>query len=293
MRMQPQPSRRKCRREGTFPTAGLNLSFKFRKLTLPKGHHEGWSHAGRLLAARGGRSVPFKPTIGGERAPVFLDREISHVSSLCPADIGSVGREVVGGFLLNLLWKWRDGGEEGNDQVLTATSRALQGYRDELLSRRVVPAGEIAQMRRTMQLVARGRAIERKRLAMLAGEESAAEEGAEGEAPCVSWRGCSHVYNNQTMNTTQSYYDRYDRYRRFRTRTRITQTRILNGLAPASTRGDSTSTLLPPTHEKMARTSACRTRVTMLLLPYESPAPQRRGFPPKQHLHFGTPTASK
>ena len=106
---------------------------------------------------------------------------------------------------------------EGNDQVLTVTSRALQGYRDELLSRRVVPAGEIAQMRRTMQLVARGRAIERKRLAMLAGEESAAEEGAEGEAPCVSWRGCSHVYNNQTMNTTQSYYDRYDRYRRFRT----------------------------------------------------------------------------
>jgi len=108
-------------------------------------------------------------------------------------------------------------GGEGNDQVLTVTSRALQGYRDELLSRRVVPAGEIAQMRRTMQLVARGRAIERKRLAMLAGEKSAAEEGAEGEAPCVSWRGCSHVYNNQTMNTTQSYYDRYDRYRRFRT----------------------------------------------------------------------------
>lgn len=56
-----------------------------------------------------------------------------------------------------------------------------------------------------MQLVARGRAIERKRLAMLAEGEGTAE------APCVSWRGCSHVYNNQTMNTTQSYYDRYDR----------------------------------------------------------------------------------
>jgi hypothetical protein len=192
---------------------------------------------------------------------------------------------VVGSFLLNLLWKWRDGGEEGNDQVLTATSRALQGYRDELLSRRVVPAGEIAQMRRTMQLVARGRAIERKRLAMLAGEESAAEEGAEGEAPCVSWRGCSHVYNNQTMNTTQSYYDRYDRYRRFRTR--ITQTRILNGLLqhqhPASTRGDSTSTLLPPTHEKMARTSARGTNVTMLFSPVNL---LHHNDESKQHLHF-------
>ena len=61
------------------------------------------------------------------------------------------------------------------------------------------------QIRRAQQLVARGRAMEQHRLHMLAEMELAEED-------CVSWRGCSHVYDSQTMNTTQSYYDRYDRY---------------------------------------------------------------------------------
>jgi hypothetical protein len=202
---------------------------------------------------------------------------ISHVSSLCHAEIESMRRVQPGRVPPpQSSVKWRGGGE-GNDEVLTVPACALQGYQDELLSRRVVQAGEIAQMRRTMQLVARGRAIERKRLAMLAEEESAAEEGAEGEAPCVSWRGCSHVYNNQTMNTTQSYYDRYDRWVPDRFRTRITQTRILNCLAPASLH---TAFSHPPCcHPRMRKWLShlsLRNKVIMLPLLHKSPAPPRR-----------------
>lgn len=62
---------------------------------------------------------------------------------------------------------------------------------------------------RQKQLVARGRAMEMRRLTLLV----AAAGEAEAEGPCVSWRGCQResFYNNQTMNTSKAFYDRFDR----------------------------------------------------------------------------------
>lgn len=63
-----------------------------------------------LLLVAGGLYHSSQPS-GVRERPFSMIARFSHVSSLSPADIGSVGREVVGGFLLNLLWKWRGGGE--------------------------------------------------------------------------------------------------------------------------------------------------------------------------------------
>lgn len=75
---------------------------------------------------------------------------------------------------------------------------------------RDVPASAMDQIRRSMQLVAIGREVEQRRLRMLAMEDAVTAEMA--EQPCVSWRGCAHVYNKETMNTTQNHYDRYGRF---------------------------------------------------------------------------------